>query len=64
MEAELDTDTNTDTDNDNDDSDNIYEEFLNNKSPRNNQNHIRLSTKSSLGFGEQLQKKHHQVKII
>merc|ERR1719206_262008 len=55
METELDTDTDTDTDNDDDELDNIYEEVLNDKSSRNNPNHIRLSTKASHSFGKQIQ---------
>ena len=66
METELDTDTDTDTDNDNDNDefDNIYEEVLNDKSSRNNQNHIRLSTKDYPSFGKQIQDNQHQVNII
>jgi len=64
METELDTDTDTDTDNDTDNDDdeldNIYEEVLNDKSSRNNQNHIRLSTKASPSFGKQIQDNQHQ----
>jgi len=59
METELDTDTDTDSDTDIDsfDNDNIYEEVLNEKSFSSNQNHIRLSTKSSHSFGDPI--KHH-----
>ena len=64
METELDTDTDTDTDDDDVDIDNIYEEVLNDKSFRNNQDHIRLSTKSSHSFSEQLQNNQHQVRTI
>jgi len=61
METELDTDTDTDTDDEDVDIDNIYEEVLNDKSFRNNRDNIRLSTKSSHSFSEQLQNNQHQA---
>ena len=63
MDTELDTDTDTDTDDD-DNIDNIYEEVLNENSSKNNQNHIKLSNRSSHRFGQELQNNQHQVKII
>jgi len=60
METELDTDTDTDNDDDDDNIDNIYEEVLNDKSSKNNQSHVRLSTKSSPCL-EQLMNNQHQV---